>query len=371
MQHFRFFLVNVLLCLLFSQHISCQTNVELNRPLKVLHISFHQGCINDYKEVAQELSLDLTSWYVLSAELPRIHFDGVSKGNDVYNVTHERAKRVWDKHKDYFEQFDVIVTSDTAPLSRIFLQNGWQKPLIIWVCNRFDYCHSGGLGSEYYSLIKKASEQKNVKIISYTPYEHHYAAAKGINFGTRTIKPLGCLAKELTTDFCSSIPPEINKTETAFIYPRLDRAKVSYIKNKCAEVGIQTYSGRYNGPGDLKGFKGIIYFPYQWSNLALFENLQQGFIHFVPSEKFILENRSVPIRYCTLSNFHLCEWYSNEHRDLFVYFDSWADLKYKMDTLDYTALSEKTKRFAQQHRMTMIKRWQEVFYECEEYLKNN
>ena len=66
-------------------------------------------------------------------------------GNAVYNIGHQRAETVWNRHKDYFDKFDVIVTSDTAPLSRIFLQNGWRKPLIIWVCNRFDYCDYASL----------------------------------------------------------------------------------------------------------------------------------------------------------------------------------------------------------------------------------
>ena len=43
-------------------------------------------------------------------------FDGISSGNALYNVGHERAQNIWNKHKDYFNQFDAIITSDTAPL---------------------------------------------------------------------------------------------------------------------------------------------------------------------------------------------------------------------------------------------------------------
>ena len=31
----------------------------------------------------------------------------------------------------------------------------------------------------------------------------------------------------------------------------------------------------------------------------------------------------------------LCEWYCDEHKDLFVYFDSWDYLKLIIDNLDY------------------------------------
>ena len=335
------------------------------KRLKVLHLSLHLGCINDFAEVGNELGLDLTSWYIHRSH---VEFEGHEAGNNIYNITHARAEGVWNRHKDYFNQFDVVITSDTAPLSRIFLQNGWKKPLIIWVCNRFNYAdferQDGHFpDGEYYDLFRKATQMKNVKIISYTPYEYHYTAAKGIHIGQRTIKPVGSLEQEVPANFKSAIPSHIKKEETAFVYPRLSDGQLRYIQQKCAEAGIKTYSGAYNGPEDLKGLKGTIYFPYQWSNLALFENMQRGMVHFIPSEKFIRENYRTPIRYVTLDKFHLCEWYAPEHRDLLVYFDSWSDLKHKIATTDYVAMSKKIKAFAQQHRATMLGRWQQVFDE--------
>lgn len=342
--------------------------VSKEYTLKVLHLGFHLGCIKDFEEVAREFSLDLTSYYILSPELPLTHFDGITNTHAIYNIGHDRAKRVWDKHKDYFEQFDAIITSDTAPLSRIFLQNGFKKPLIIWVCNRFDYFDLALLDCEfpdleYYDLFRKATKQRNVTIISYTIYEHYYAACKGIYMGALTIKPVGCLKREIKDDYRSFIPSEINRAETVFIYPRLSEVGLMYVKQNCEAIGIKTYSNCYNGPDDLKGFKGIIYFPYAWSNLALFENIQRGLIHFVPSEKFIFElvSQRAPVRWVTLNNFHLCEWYCKEHRDLFVYFDSWTDLKQKMESINYLEMCTKIKNFAQQHRKEMIKRWEAVF----------
>ena len=41
------------------------------------------------------------------------------------------------------QAYDVVITSDTAPISRVFLEEQrWEdKSLIVWVCNRFDYSH--------------------------------------------------------------------------------------------------------------------------------------------------------------------------------------------------------------------------------------
>ncbi len=352
----------------------CPIRAE-QRPLKVLHISFHLGCTKDFEEVAHELNLDLTSWYVLSADLPREHFDGKTLGNGVYNITHERARMVWEKHKDFFNQFDVILTSDTAPLSRIFLQNGWEKPLIIWICNRFDYAdYSTAQGKfpdkEYYDLFRAATHQPNVKIIGYTPYEHVYARARGIDTGTLTIKPLGSQEKGIRDKHETSIPATVNKSETLFIYPRLNGTELNHVIKKCTELGLKTYSGRYNGPNDLTDFKGIIYFPYAWSNLAVFENMQRGIVHFIPSEKFIKQmvREHAPVKYITLDSFNLIEWYREENRPYLVYFDSWEDLKIKTSK-DYTQMSLAIKQFAQEHRKTMLDRWQMVFNDCASLLK--
>lgn len=337
-------------------------------PLRILHMGFHTGCIKDFDEVAKELGLDVTDWYILG-DRPR--FDGYSMGNAVYNLGHKRAELVWNRHKDYFKQFDVIVTSDTAPLSRIFLQNGWTKPLVIWICNRFDYCDPASLDCpfpdrEYYELFQKATSMPNVKIISYTPVEYMWAAARGVQLSTDTIKPIGTHETVYRKGDKSMIPAQVDKSNTLFIPGiYLSDQQKKYLESECAKQRIPTYCGTYNGPYDLKGFKGILYTPKQWSNLALFENIYNGLIHFVPSEKFVRDaiGRGLPLLHCTLNPlyFQESEWYRKENEILFVYFDSWQDLAEKMKTIDLKERTEQIKQFALEHRRTMIARWKFVF----------
>ncbi len=349
--------------------------------LKVLHLSFHKGCINDFKEVARELSLDLTSWYIHDN---RIDFDGVTTSNAIYNIGHDRAQRVWDRHKDYFNSFDVVITSDTAPLSRIFMQNNFKKPLIIWICNRFDYFDAGSRDcpfpdQEYRILMDKAWVRSNRFVIGYTPYEHFYARNKGVDTGDAIIKPIGTLPNVDWNEVHTAIPKEITKEETLFIFPRFDsQHQVDFIRNSCAYVGLKTCSVRYNGPDDLTNFKGVIFIPYAWSNLAMFENLQRGIVHFVPSERFLrqLIGQRAPIRGLTRGLFacrqmsQLNEWYCPEYRDVLVYFDSWQDLANKVATIDYAAMSKKIKERGVRHRQQMLQRWGDVFKQCETCLNN-
>lgn len=337
----------------------CKEPLKLN----VLHISFHKGCIKEIEAVAKELSFNITSWFI--PDLPAFYLDGKSKGSSLYNIGHDRANDIWNRHKSYFESFDLILTSDTAPLSRVFLQNNSSIPLIIWICNRFDYSDSASLDCsfpdlEYYSLFKEAVQKSNVKIIGYTPFENLYAKIKGIDFGKDVIKPAGFFQSSM--NIRSSIPKTIIKKETFFVPPYHNDA---VLPKELDQLQISYYRGRYSGKGDLKDFKGIIHIPYAWSNLALFENWEEGLIYFIPTKRFLLELKksmnffwSPPFKEEFLE---YSEWYNPEYRSFFVYFDSWDDLKEKITKVNYNTVSSKVKKFTEIHKQKTLAQWYNVF----------
>jgi hypothetical protein len=279
-----FFVANLMTCL----H-SVEAPKVQNKPLKVLHLSFHKGCIQEIAAIANKLEFDVESWFI--PDLPAKFFDGVSQGNALYNITHDRAERIWNKHKKLFDSFDAIFVSDTAPLSRIFLQNDWKKPLIVWVCNRFDYCDRASLDgdfpdTEYYDLFRKAGSQKNVFIIPYTAFERYYAKSKGVEINNFAIAPC---CPQLGKSQNSPIPASVNKEESFLLPPYHNETKFIDFSSLCESLGIKTYCGRYNGPADIKDFKGIIHLPYNWSNLSFFENIRFGVPYFIPSQRFLKE----------------------------------------------------------------------------------
>ncbi len=355
--------------LLHALLLFCQ--IALGKTLNdihVLHISFHKGCIKEFNEISRAVGFKTTTMFV--PNLAKRYFDGRSLGNALYNIGHNRAKNIWNKHKNYFEQFDVILTSDTAPLARVFLQNNWKKPLIIWVCNRFDYYDGASLDcdfpdKEYYQLMNDAKSKFATYILGYTPFENYYARTKGVNFGNKIIKPsgIGALPKHVE----SSIPQSIKKEKTFFV-PPYHNDKQFNIVNWCRKLGLKAYCGRYNGPIDLKEFKGIIHIPYAWSNLAFFENMHLGIPYFVPSLTFLKKLRRQGNFWYQNSDYffdrnqyHLSEWYAPEHKGIITYFDSWQDLKNKIETTDFIALRGKIKAFAQKHRQRVIGQWKQIF----------
>lgn len=362
------------------------TSITFTAPLKLLHLGFHKGCINDFEYVAQELNLNVTSWFILENIESARKFYGKECDINIYNIRHEDAERIWETNKHYFNTFDAIITSDTVPLSRPFIQNGWKKPLIIWICNRFDL--RAGYDKkcifpdpEFYDLMRSANNMPNVFIASYTPYEQEYAITKNVHFSDLVIRPIGLSSQKNNVPKESLIPAHIDKSKTLYLAPRFfHKSHLEFVTKQCNEQGITIYYGKYNGPDDLAGFKGIIHFPYQASVLSLFENMHRGMVYFIPSpsftKKILAEHGDIiphfwqpgPLGQERAPEFWHSEFYRPEHEPLFVYFDSWLDLKEKIKTTNYDALKTTIKTFAQWHRNTMIKRWKLLFEGVTKYL---
>ena len=337
-----------------------------NKP-KILHLGFHKGLENELHSLANQLDLDLTYKYFQ---------DGISKGCAVYSVGHGKAEKAWQVFKEYYMKFDIIITSDTAPISRVFLQNGWPeipgKKLIIWVCNRFDYYDAASKDClfpdrEYYDLIRIANRRKNVHIMGYTAFENHYAKyIKNVNFGNDITKPIGILSGRVW-NYKSNPDKIINEKKISdlfFVPPYHNDTIMMNLPKKLKELGINSFSGRYNGPLELADFKAVIHIPYAWSNLALFEAFQLGIIYFIPSKKFMEQISktknffwSPPFRRNLL---HLSEWYNNENKELFVFFDSWEDLKNKVKNTNYQEKKDIILKFGEDHKNKTLNKWKNL-----------
>ena len=152
--------------------------------MKILHISHHVGCMRDHAYVYDQFKFEYTFW-----KFPK----------HVFNISKELANEFWNKKKDYFNTFDYIVTSDTAPLSRIFMENiNELKPVVVvWICNRFDYSMEND--NSFYNIFKNISinYKHKFKIIPYSDFESIWCNSKGIINLLHTITPIGINKIEL------------------------------------------------------------------------------------------------------------------------------------------------------------------------------
>lgn len=339
---------------------------------KVLHMGFHNGCTKDVEYVCKLNGFDFH----------HMRFnDGITEGNKIYNVSEEIANNAWKKYKDYYNSFDLIITSDTAPISRTLLQNNFEKPLIIWVCNRFDYfdwqTYDGTFPDEkYYEMIKNANN-KNIKICPYTPFEKIYAKTKKCddNFG-KMIQPVGSKTLGMvhdSEDRGSPIPKDIIKEETFFIPPYRNDVEILKVSDILSKMNIKNCATRYGSPIELESFRGIVHIPYAWSNLALFENLNLGITYFLPSLKFWKEiDSSIKPNGLFFSNpkilqfLKYSEWYSPYNKDNFVFFDSWEHLRYLSENYNVEEFIERKKTItlkSKERNNKNLNKWKDIFEE--------
>jgi len=331
--------------------------------MKILHLSHHKGCINDFNYVCKQLNIQCEVLSSVEGCTTNKNITPLTLPNGQhYNITDKRAKDYWNKYKDYFNTFDCIITSDTAPLSRIFLQNNWKKKLIIWICNRFDYWHSGRADINYYKIIQRATTLKNVHLVGYTEFENFYCKyIRNIDIGNTVITPTGGISKTYNNFIKKD---ELN--DILFVPPYHNDTIMMNLKNKIETLGFKAYTGKYNGPYDLTNYKAVVHIPYAWSNLAFFEMFQLGIVYFIPSISFlskIVKGKnffwSPPFISKVLT---ISEWYNPKYKDLLIFFNSWEDLKIKITTLNYVDHKLTLKAFGEAHIKKTLKLWEQLIF---------
>lgn len=300
--------------------------------MKVLHLSHHYGCLKDHQYVCEKLNIEVeTQFSIWNQIIPR----------DTYRITKDYANQVWKDNCDYFNSFDYIITSDTAPLSRIFLQNMEEmKPnLIVWVCNRFDYNMNGD--NEYYSLIREAIKWDRVKIIPYTEFERIWATQFDINITEEVIRPIGITSNTLltgeTSDNMVGFGGDYEKiTESGdILISRYHNDTLFQDSKKLFEsYNLKATLCKYRGREELKNlgtlYNAFFILPEQYSKLVAFELMHFKIPVILPSENLILHLSRLP-NYWFGSGLYketvdVCEWY-NEYYDKFaVYIDDFSEI---------------------------------------------
>lgn len=324
------------------------------QPLQVMHLTCHSGTTIHLDFIAKQLG-----WTINTVDLRQIW------GETIYNMTSDRADKYWEIYKEQIMNSDVVISSDTAPMSRIVLEHldEYKGKVIVWTCNRFDYSDNIEEFPDqgWYDLVESTTREHGdrVRMVSYTKIERIYATDMGVfwdgPFADMVLKPIGNELGPIPKQ--SEIPVHINKSEYLFIPPYLNDEKLIDFKF-LDDNGILYYRGRYNGPEDLIGFKAILHIPYAASNLALFENLQRGIPYYIPSISFMKDLLKIHGWFSGgVNRFQYSEWYDINMRHLFAYFDSWEDLKNKINDNYHEPFSKVTKEWYASESESTLRQW--------------
>lgn len=344
--------------------------------LRILHISHHVGCMRDHAYIYDRLGADYEFWKF-------------TKG--LFRITASVANTIWREKKDYFNSFDYIVTSDTAPLSRIFMENISEltPKVVVWICNRFDYNVESDIS--YYTKFNEIAKHHadTFKIIPYSDFEGVWCRNKGITGVLPTITPIGINKDELDYKIDglqvlkdSYVHDSNSKEEYSnpseldgkVFIPIYQNDNLFYrLSDIFAKNSIPYFNGGYRNTSDLKHCKAMVTFPDAYSKLIAFETIQNEVIVFLPSEEFLIALHpttnngraywfNCPLGHLNKETIKLCEWY--RYTNCRVYFDSIDDLVLKIGELTPEVVDEKKKWcriYASEIEKKNMQMWSDIF----------
>lgn len=292
----------------------------------------------------------------------QLGLEGETFYKSISNMNAAKADAIWKAHSEYFNSFDAVFVSHLATWSRVFLQNGWKKPLYVWFFFRFD--HDVDDRHEYYKLLKETRLQPNVKFIAATEQDRVYVQNILGDFPVKIISPFVCVNNEVKT--------KISCDENTFFL--VGKHNETLFTNKLDSFKISTYKHNWTtSVPDLRGVRGVIHMPYVYATASLYENLALENIYFLPDEsllKTLINDYRGGSGYFWDSHgekgdFSQTEWYREENKNLFVYYSSFEELKEMSDSPNLKSLIEDKKHnlciINQQRLAETRKKWAEVF----------
>jgi len=239
--------------------------------------------------------------------------------------------------------------------ARPFLQNidNHTLNIIVYVTNRFDWGAWYNGDANYNALYSTVSRHPRVRFIADNRYDQYYAwTLYDIQFSTNDLV-------RLTPKLADFNPGKMYLHNCKlFIYNRGTFIRHYGDNLKNIEYDVYGYDGyqRYKDEAHIAEYMGFLHLPYQTNIQSLWENLGHQIVYFIPSRSFLYkiifeswyywEEKFLKPIDLILKSVELSEWYQEEHSELFVYFESWADLtvKYEYYIENNDALIEKKKK---------------------------
>lgn len=320
--------------------------------LRILHLTHNPSWFQDHFDfICNQLGHTVTTHVVTK-----------------YQMDANTANGIWNQNINYYSSFDAVFISHLASLSRIFLQNNWNKPLCVWLCFRFN--HEVPDKSRYHNLILRSFLKPNVKFFAASEHDRLYASRE--------------LGHSEEFSFTNDIAPPlvyINNTNKVkipcedkfFVVSKHNETMFMDLKSELDSLGIPSYKHPWAaGAPDLRGVKGIIHIPYTFLTRGLYENLALENVFFIPNAEYIESNyanfgcREINPFFWDLPHTYpgevsLAEWYNDEYKDLFVYWKDLRDLKEICESSGLDDLiadkKQKIREFNKIHNAKALEEW--------------
>jgi hypothetical protein len=340
--------------------------------MKTLHITNHVGTQRNIENVFYYLGLsdDLETQKIHTH--PFIFVNGIHYGE---------IQNIWENGKDKIKDYECLFFSDTIMYALPFLLNIEQHDLkiIIYITNRFDFliiCEN--TRQEYADLFTRFSKNPRVFFCSDNRYDQYYASLYGLDFYYDDLIRLTPMIDESENNTSTIV-----NHDKVFIYNRGNQIEKYQSFLFDHEINFEIFGEgykRYENEKEISQYLGYFHLPYQTNIQSLWENLGFSILYFIPSKMFMKELVVQPWYYFEEKYFmegkknrenllnqsiELAEWYQPENEDFFEYFDSWSQLKDKLEEYkkDEKKRIEKRKRIREKIKVSnleSLEKWKKI-----------
>lgn len=364
---------------------------------KFLVTSFHVGTSNEMAWLGEHLGIQMNiGGFGAHTEVGE---DGTC---DPLRFSNARVATIWEDAElaRRLESYKGIISTDTSHAIYPFLKNErfHSKPLILWITNRYDYCgvrdpvlDENDLFDFLNAMEEAACCKENVYFVAAHDSEIEYAHVKFPKMNTsrwRTIYPIGHQSSWLKDVMAKEVPDTVRdakpfQSDKLCIFPAFNEAgivKEYQEKLQTRGIAFQDLNMRkYGGPRGLSIMcKAVLHVPYSPNTMALWENVQIGNVFFLPTPelamKLMRDRRSNYFqmsggldlqRELTEDFLRRTEWWREDRRPLFEYFDSPEDLAHKFLHTDFAEKRRRMRKYMDDHEQAQLAKWRALFAEVQ------
>ena len=340
--------------------------------MKIFNLDLHISVIADIQKILTDLGHEVTSWNMSGHNWVfgrgKMSTDIITQDN-WHNIDEEMCDRFYERYKNELDQYDVFLTTHPPVFSRLF--KNWNKPIIVVASIRYEcpYSTRPDEWEKFNNFLKNGVDSGQITLIANSKYDAEY----GKYFLDREFEHIPNLCEYTNVSYSPS--------KNDFLY----YSRFMEYGNYC-NGGISNLIEKSKALGhkyewsDLVKYKGIVGAPYNISTMSMFEYYTQNIPMFFPSVDLMIEMKRLhgnkilgeatwnetwdlkphqyptewkegsvikngsndPNHYQDLDKFKkwlpLADFYDTEWMPHIQYFNTWQELKNKLETINNTDL---------------------------------
>lgn len=323
---------------------------EATNPLRLFNLDLHVSVIADFESILKRLygdRVELTQWsisghtWVFNKQPAKVHIITQSSWTDIND---EMIQQFHEIYGDFLGTFDAFVVTHTPVFCRLYER--YNKPIILINTCRYEqpYCWNGDIHQwlELNACLKRLEQAGNLFAVSNNRADREYM--------------------HLGAEVDSVVIPSL--CDYTGVQWKPSEEKALLYTNEEAVPPMESLILRSTLPkpfswSDLMMRKAIVHVPYEISTMSIAEQYTAGVPVFFPTKDFLQKlwifneidfqgpyAREVPIPNglqmpLDSPDAHMwwldrADYYDSEAMKYVNYFDSWEDLKTKLDAFSET-----------------------------------